>query len=537
MNFFTEDDLLEVRKWDNIEYDADNVEHQQVRQFLIDSPETKTRYWARQTAEKLGMDQKTIRNPRKRGHNASIFKGYTWGRIFQKDQITEEVFFTVGINGSKEKKKSPFLHLKIDRQFQRSSELTDEQQSKLKQLLVKDNGEYRYEKKIYLNEITKLNWKDLVNTTISFIEKHELVFNNVLTAITAEQKKFFTRICWNTNGWRNPSGREGKSDSNESFEGITGFGMEEWLFAEDSQVDGFQYGFLQGVNQNQPQQENFNVDLYTVENTKQDKIVYWVCSIKDVQILSKEEAYRIQKRTGFEKIVKKHLNKIPELKHVNESISSFVGDQFLNVRYRLSDVIFPETKDIPIIDFDLSNFPRYLLFKGSLFDKVSDLKKETSTGYDELGDRSGSRSRNRISTGTRSPGSYEITHIHDEISRSVETSLKANMKSGEKVNYEVPLGSYKAVDLVYEKENSINYYEIKTHPKLILCIREGIGQLLEYGYYNRREHEKKLNLILVSTHKATEELKLYMEKLRKMSEFNIYYERYNRTTEKLELPI
>lgn len=533
MDFFTKEELLEVRKWDNVVYDPGLDEHQKVRQYLIDSPETKTKFWAEKVSEKMGMIQKTIRNPRKRGRSTSIFKGYTWGRIYNKDQSTNEIFFTVGINGDKEKEKGPFLHIKIDRQFQRASDLTDQQQDKLKQLLLSNNGEYLYQDKIFLNELDDLGWDELIDRTVSFIEESQSVYNTVLTKITDEQNKYFTRICWNTNGWKNPSGREGKSNSNNSFEGITGFGMEEWLFSEELQVDGFQYGFLQGVNQNPPQREYFDVDLYTVEDTKQGKFIYWVCSIKEVQILSKKVAYSTQKKTGFEKVVKRQLSSLPELKQVDESISSFVGDQFLNIRFKLSDIVFPETENLQEVNFDLSNFPRYILFKGSLFDKVSDLQVAEQTGFDELGTESGNRSKNHTSFGRRSPGSYEIKHIHDEISRAIESLLNEVKKPDEKVYHELPLGSYKAIDLVHMKADEINYYEIKTHPKLIYCIREGIGQLLEYCYYNRPKHDKKINLILVSNHKPTEKLIRYMKTLRTMSEFNIYYQQYDVKSKKL----
>lgn len=36
------------------------------------------------------------------------------------------------------------------------------------------------------------------------------------------------RLCWNTNEWRRPSGRKGKSKSNDAYENEMGFGHEEW---------------------------------------------------------------------------------------------------------------------------------------------------------------------------------------------------------------------------------------------------------------------------------------------------------------------
>jgi hypothetical protein len=43
----------------------------------------------------------------------------------------------------------------------------------------------------------------------------------------AENK--IARICWYTNYWQRPSGREGKSRNKKDYEKVTGYGHEEWL--------------------------------------------------------------------------------------------------------------------------------------------------------------------------------------------------------------------------------------------------------------------------------------------------------------------
>lgn len=58
------------------------------------------------------------------------------------------------------------------------------------------------------------------------------------------------RICWNTHEWKRPSGSEGKSQSDGSYEKEIGFGHEEWIL-DDSRIyepDGYHYGFLQPMN-------------------------------------------------------------------------------------------------------------------------------------------------------------------------------------------------------------------------------------------------------------------------------------------------
>jgi hypothetical protein len=66
------------------------------------------------------------------------------------------------------------------------------------------------------------------------------------------------RLSWNSNGWKNPSGCEGKcygnGDEPSNFECYAGFGFEEWLFNESFQAKhkgvNYQYGFIQCFHKN-----------------------------------------------------------------------------------------------------------------------------------------------------------------------------------------------------------------------------------------------------------------------------------------------
>lgn len=525
--FFTTHDLQLLKQWAGEAYTGSGY-HKQIGQELLEGPWTKTKYWTEEVAKQCELDSDIRRLWKNQGMK---FSEYTWGKIRDESVFTKEIYFTVGINNGGDN--GPYLHIKIDYQFENPKELSESKIERCKQLIRPGNGDVFYEATVSLDSLENYDWDRLIRETVHFINEFKNSYYSIISDVEGVNPRYFTRLCWNKHAWKYPSGREGKSSSKDSFEGLTGIGMEEWLFAEDLQVNGFQYGFLQGVNQSPPSSEIFDADLYTVEDTDEGKQVYWVCSIKNIEAISKEEAYRIQKETGFENEVHENLYNIPSPERLETEVSSYVDDNFLNVKFKLSDIEYPESVDPIEVDLDISRYKRYRLYHGSLFHKVTQYKPIDQSGFDVLGDTSGSRSRNRTSFGSRSPGSYEIQHIHDEISRRVETYLKGIKQPEEKVNYEVPLGRYKAVDLVYEKAKEITFYEIKTHPKLIFCIREGIGQLLEYGYYNRPEHDKEVNLILVSPHRATKELKWYMQKLRSMSEFNIFYQQYDEESKEL----
>ena len=59
--------------------------------------------------------------------------------------------------------------------------------------------------------------------------------------------KQYTRIAFNSNNWKMPSGEDGKSNNSDCFEADYRFGFEEWLFDQSTLINGMKYAFLQGV--------------------------------------------------------------------------------------------------------------------------------------------------------------------------------------------------------------------------------------------------------------------------------------------------
>lgn len=59
--------------------------------------------------------------------------------------------------------------------------------------------------------------------------------------------KQYTRLTFNSNNWKKPSGKDGKSTNQNCFEGKHHFGFEEWLFDDSNLINGKKYAFIQGV--------------------------------------------------------------------------------------------------------------------------------------------------------------------------------------------------------------------------------------------------------------------------------------------------
>ncbi len=80
--------------------------------------------------------------------------------------------------------------------------------------------------------------------------------------VSLKTMKNVEEICWNTNFWCAPSGSEGKSKNKNSYEGIVGYGHEEWLFDLEKIVDNYHYSFLQAANTGRNVYKDLDLKIY-----------------------------------------------------------------------------------------------------------------------------------------------------------------------------------------------------------------------------------------------------------------------------------
>lgn len=100
----------------------------------------------------------------------------------------------------------------------------------------------------------------------------------------------------------------------------------------------------------------------------------------------------------------------------------------------------------------------------------------------------------------------------------------------EHVSYEDTTDIGTNIDLVVDASEFI-YYEIKTHPHIRLCIREALGQLIEYAYWSNKKKPDKL--IIISENPITNDTKEFLRTLREDINLNIYYQYFDFDNNKL----
>ncbi len=130
------------------------------------------------------------------------------------------------------------------------------------------------------------------------------------------------------------------------------------------------------------------------------------------------------------------------------------------------------------------------------------------------------------STAWQSDRTYETTAVPTEIEIDVnlrdalERRLSEEYGAGN-VEAEYP-SEYGRMDLVVETGDSKDFYEIKPYGDPRLCIREAIGQLLEYAYWSDLEEVGRL--IVVGESELGKEAKQYLLTLREKFGLPFEYE-------------
>ena len=95
----------------------------------------------------------------------------------------------------------------------------------------------------------------------------------------------------------------------------------------------------------------------------------------------------------------------------------------------------------------------------------------------------------------------------------------------DKVRDEFATANGKRVDLVVKEDNNLIFYEIKVCESAQHCIRQAIGQLLEYSYWPGASRATKL--IVVGELSLDQEAQDYLESLREEFGLPIQYQQFD----------
>ena len=325
------------------------------------------------------------------------------------------------------------------------------------------------------------------------------------------------RICWNTQDWKRPSGSMGKSLSDGSYEKELGFGHEEWIL-DDSRIyapDGYHYGFLQPLNVASGKHigAEYDIHLFTISPLKQK--VYIGCLHHAIGVSSEEsqKVYQYYKERGWIKDMKE------EIRFVGGTVRDFEPQWLFNVKFKFSEADLNYSNK-PILTANSIPSHRYILM-----DKKQDFVFENN----DEGTIKVLNTNSFIKTTEK--GEVLVDPLHKKIQNAVAELIKDQYVLPY-VETSLTNADGQRVDIkgIFKETGEWHYFEIKTDSAK-KCIREGLGQILEYTHYPNVNRAEKM--FIVGPQKPDEKDMAYMKYIRNTYGIPIWFRWYSFEENKL----
>lgn len=323
------------------------------------------------------------------------------------------------------------------------------------------------------------------------------------------------RLCWNTNEWRRPSGRNGKSKSNDSYENEMGFGHEEWLL-DDSKImsDGYHYGFLEPMRVKGDRHfgKIYDIHLFTISPNKQRVYIGCLKNAVGVSLEESQKIYQLYQKKGWLAEMQK------DVLNVEGTVNDFTPPFMFNVKFKFEDA-----------EIYYSNPP--ILKRDSIWHRYNLMNKKSEFEFEKDEDGNIKVLDTSIFERIVEGGKIIIDPLHKKIQNAVVKLLKEQY-----TNLQMESGADKTgkqrVDIkgFSKYENEWHFFEVKTMSAK-RSIREALGQILEYAHYPNVNHARKL--FIIGPEPPDEKDKAYMQLLREKYNLPVWFRWYSFIDNKL----
>lgn len=380
-------------------------------------------------------------------------------------------------------------------------------------------GSFIFIGKYFDKPISDITPTDL-NSVVDYFDSQMQFYTYVQFGEDISIEKKWARITYNDQGWVRPSGSYGKSSTSGIHESTHGYGHEEWLF-DDKIIDGYKYGFLQSINnkENTYRGKRYDISLFTIDGISKKR--YVVGNISNVYALTLSEAEqtkRLYEANGWLDIMH---DQIEEIGGDSTDYKSSTGLSLFNIRYKLKDL---ETYD-EWIEVD----PNHQIYRLSRYNlvNVEEENNDRSVGFlfnsSNLNDSSDYNEDSNLSE--RPPRIVESRNIHNKISNGLKAYLSQRYPGAVSREHKSGVGNTR-IDMVAMIDGEIIFYEIKSYNNIKSCIRDAIGQLMEYSYWPNQQNAAKL-IIVSQKLKGINDAKAYMANVRSLTGLHIYYQYFD----------
>lgn len=124
-----------------------------------------------------------------------------------------------------------------------------------------------------------------------------------------------------------------------------------------------------------------------------------------------------------------------------------------------------------------------------------------------------------------------LTFLHNKIQNELYKQLVA-IYGKSSVGSEEDAGYGNQIDVVLKKGAEYTFFEIKTDSSFRLCVRHALAQLIEYSYFPNGM--RAVRLVIVSQHKPTKQVVVYMQHLKDTLHLPVSYLHYDPASNKFK---
>jgi hypothetical protein len=529
MDFFSKDDIRLLHEYQEQEY-VDNRRHQTAQQELAAGVWAKTKYWAELVAgEVFEVDYRTsvVRRAGKKkepgGKEKMIrrFRPFSWAQLYEPGDEAYKVFFTVGVDGEKQE-----LVWKLDCKHDGSDSLDIRQIARFRAYQNAKAPATSWQR-VTLDELADWSWEKLAAETQKFLTKHSAAYKEAIWQTWGGHepgRDKLARVCWNDYGWQRPSGLGGKSGSGEMHEASEGWGAEEWLFDFARQLDGYHYAYLTPIRNALAKHAGaiYNIRLYARDAVS--GTYYYVGRLLNAEVLTQEQITATTARYQAQKWLSEMEGEVQAVTGNPTFRLGEDGNGPFNIRFRPEEVERPGNSDGVEIIEDISEWTdsqRYVLFE-DVRGSIPPLPKKRDDDELDMRDSNEDNPIHRPRQRLLRAGAVELPDLHNLVQDRLMAHLKAHYPK-HLIKREVTIKEHGTrIDAVRQRpDKSRVFYEIKVLPTLRACIREALGQLLEYAHWPAKDLAAEL--VIVSHYKADQETDAYLTKLNEVYSMQLGY--------------
>jgi hypothetical protein len=323
----------------------------------------------------------------------------------------------------------------------------------------------------------------------------------------------YCRICFNSNGWRRPTGTA--DERTDSYYAVHRFGHEEWLFNYEWCLDGYKYGFLQPFNNVAGHRGKwFSLKLSTNLGGRP----YLAGTISRLYVPHVDELQRAFDRMRANGWLDQMRNDVASVKGGDvEALNVDDATLIINVRFQQRDATLSDKMP----EFPRNSKPwtsdRYKLLYDDDVPLPTVVDTATPDNQDDL----------QYVRAAQQGTLVDLAHKRLQM-RLYDWLCKKYGK--EAVRMELDF-----VDLRVTVEGAATFFEIKMDTLAKRCIRNAVGQLIEYSAYVAESKAK--TWVVVGDPIPTDADIAYLRHLRSSFGLPIYFARFDWETGGLCEPV